>query len=222
VRSVYGVHQHSPLFHRLARHPRLVEPARQLLGGDVYVYQSKLNTKAAFDGDLWPWHQDYVFWLREDSMPGPHVLTVAIFLDEVTEFNGPMLLIPGSHHDGVLPIELREDGGPDADSDERRPWLPNLVARLKYTLDREVFLQLSRRLGMVSPKGSPGAVLFFDCNIAHASPPNLSPFDRTLGFITYNRVDNAPAAAGLHRPDFLVSRDTAAVASVSDGIFRTP
>jgi ectoine hydroxylase len=218
VRSVYGIHEHSPVFGHLARHPRLLERARQLLRGDVYVYQSKLNTKAAFDGDVWPWHQDYVYWQREDSMPAPRALTVAVFLDDVTEFNGPMMVVPGSHRRGVLPF-VTNDGQP-AGYDASAPWLPNVVASLKYTLEKHSFMRLARQQGLVAPKARAGAALFFDCNLAHASAPNLSPFDRTLAFLTYNRVDNAPPAAALHRPAFLVSRDTRATMPVNDQIFE--
>src|ERR1700692_2342422 len=59
VRSIYGVHTRGGLFPSLARHPRLVNAARDLLKEDVYVYQSKVNAKAAFAGDSWEWHQDY-------------------------------------------------------------------------------------------------------------------------------------------------------------------
>ena len=62
--------------------------------------------------------------------------------------------------------------------------------------------------GVVAPKGRAGSVLLFDCNLAHASPPNLSHLGRTIALFTYNRVDNAPPASALHRPEFLVSRDT--------------
>ena len=44
VRSVYGVHQHHPVYRDLARHPRILGLVRQLLHSSVYVYQSKLNT----------------------------------------------------------------------------------------------------------------------------------------------------------------------------------
>ena len=57
------------MFGLLARHPRLVEPLRQLFGEDVYVHQFKLNAKAAFEGDVWQWHQDYGTWARDDGMP---------------------------------------------------------------------------------------------------------------------------------------------------------
>src|SRR3546814_15732801 len=61
-----------------------------------------INGKNAFDGDVWQWHQDYGTWLNDDLMPSPRAMNVAIFLDEVNEYNGPLMFIPGSHRLGVL------------------------------------------------------------------------------------------------------------------------
>ena len=43
----------------LAHHPRLVAPLEQLVRRKLYVHQFKLKAKAAFEGDVWQWHQDY-------------------------------------------------------------------------------------------------------------------------------------------------------------------
>src|SRR4051794_2050262 len=56
VRSIYGSHMTNEIAYRISRHPRIVEPARQILRGDVYIYQFKINAKAAFGGDVWSWH----------------------------------------------------------------------------------------------------------------------------------------------------------------------
>ena len=218
VRSVYGIHQHERPFMDLARHPRLVEIARRLLGGDVYVYQSKLNAKAALGGDLWPWHQDYIFWCNEDAMPAPRALTAAVFLDDVTELNGPIALVPGSHHAGVLPYDTAAGVTPGYDT--APAWIANVVARLKYTIQRQALLGLALTNGVVTPTAKAGSVLIFDCNVAHASAVNLSPHARTLALVTYNRVDNAPAAHLLRRPDFLVSRDARPIVPVADDALR--
>src|SRR5436853_3916482 len=69
VRSVYGSHTTNEILRRLSRHPKIVEPAMQIVDSQVYVYQFKINAKVAFSGDIWEWHQDYVFWLKEDSLP---------------------------------------------------------------------------------------------------------------------------------------------------------
>jgi ectoine hydroxylase len=78
-------------------------PVVQIFGEKVYMHQFKINGKAAFDGDVWQWHQDYGTWKNDDLMPEARAMNVAIFLDEVNEFNGPLMFIPGSHKQGALP-----------------------------------------------------------------------------------------------------------------------
>ncbi len=51
VRTNFAAHLYSYPFAKLARHPRMVEPIRQVFGEDVYMHQFKINGKAAFDGD---------------------------------------------------------------------------------------------------------------------------------------------------------------------------
>src|SRR6266853_4492474 len=88
VRTNFAAHLYSYPFAKLARHPRLVEPVKQVFGEDVYMHQFKINGKMAFDGDVWQWHQDYGTWKNDDLMPEARAMNVAIFLDEVNEFNG--------------------------------------------------------------------------------------------------------------------------------------
>ena len=101
-RTAFAAHTFSEVFGLLARHPRLVEPLRQFFGEDVYVHQFKLNAKAAFEGEVWQWHQDYGTWARDDGMPEARAMNIAVFLDEVMPINGPLMLIPKSHKAGVL------------------------------------------------------------------------------------------------------------------------
>src|SRR5436309_2782809 len=83
VRSVYGLHKSNEVFNRLSRHPKLLIPTIQLLESSVYIYQFKINIKSAFSGDIWDWHQDYIYWLKEDNMVAPRIVNVAIWLDEL-------------------------------------------------------------------------------------------------------------------------------------------
>ncbi|WP_437896084.1 phytanoyl-CoA dioxygenase family protein [Sorangium sp. So ce124] len=217
VRSIYAAHQSNEVFNLLSRHPRLVEPARSILGGDVYVYQFKINLKGAFSGDVWQWHQDYIYWLKEDGMPTARVCTAAVFLDEVNEFNGPMFVIPGSHREGVIDLSPKE---PRKRSPDEPGWMANLVADIKYSVDRETIARLVRQQGLSSLKGPPGTVVFFDGNLVHGSAQNISPLGRTMIFVTYNRVDNVPVPRGEPRPSFLVSRDTLPITTVADDALR--
>ena len=102
VRTAFAAHTYNEAFRRLGSHPRLIEPVMQLLAGPVYMHQYKINGKAAFNGDVWQWHQDYGIWARDDQMPEARAMNIALFLDEVTEFNGPLYLIPRSHKHGVI------------------------------------------------------------------------------------------------------------------------
>ena len=49
VRTAFAAHTYNEAFRRLGAHPRLIEPVQQLLGGDVYIHQYKINGKEAFD-----------------------------------------------------------------------------------------------------------------------------------------------------------------------------
>jgi hypothetical protein len=214
IRSVYGSHAINEIFYRLTRHPRLVIPIIQILKSEIYIYQFKINAKAAFKGDVWEWHQDFIFWHNEDGMPLPRVINVALFLDDVNEFNGPIFLIPGSHKEGkisVIPKDITHNGG------VTKPfWLSNVTANLKYSLDQDTVARFIETYGVVSPKGPAGSVLFFHSNVVHASPNNISPFDRSIILITYNSLENIPVSTKPPRPDFLVSRDYSSVVPLTD------
>lgn len=213
VRSVYGSHRTSEVFGRLVRDPRILEPARRILEDEVYVHQFKINAKQAFGGEVWEWHQDYIFWQREDGMPTPRVINVSVFLDEVNEFNGPLIFIPGSHRAGVIDPHTRR--GEDADAPS---WAADVAADLSYTLTPERIAEMVRERGMVAPKGGPGSVLLFDANVAHGSAPNMSPFDRGIALVTYNSVRNAPLPRESPRPEFLCSRDFTPVEPLEEAL----
>ena len=78
-RTAFAAHTFNETFRLLTSHPRLVKPLLQLFGKDVYVHQFKLNAKAAFEGDVWQWDQDYGTWAREDGMPEPRAMNIAVY-----------------------------------------------------------------------------------------------------------------------------------------------
>src|SRR4051812_30260768 len=43
VRTNFAAHMYNRPFANLARHPRMVEPIRQLFGEEVYMHQFKIN-----------------------------------------------------------------------------------------------------------------------------------------------------------------------------------
>lgn len=211
IRSVYGPHHDNPVVAEAVRDPRLAGAARRLLDDVVYVHQSKLNVKAAFSGDRWDWHQDFINWLRLDGIRRPDLVNVAVFLDDVTEFNGPLLLCPRSHADGLMPG--RDRTGMPSGYEDAPSWVSTLTSDEQYQLDPDAIRTMVEGNGLVSAKGPAGSLLFFHSNILHSSLPNISPTDRKVLILVFNGMQNAPTEVPSPRPGFLAERPPVAVDS---------
>ncbi len=193
VRTNFAAHLVSEPFARLARHPRMVKPVEQLFGEKLYMHQFKVNGKMAFEGDVWQWHQDYGTWKNDDLMPEPRAMNVAIFLDDVDQFNGPLMFIPGSHRLGVV----------DAQHDLTTTSYP------LWTVDHALIRQLveragGRRGGIVSPQGPAGSMLLFHGCLLHASTSNLSPWNRVSVYLSLCAVSNH--VRRFKRPEYIAHR----------------
>jgi ectoine hydroxylase len=198
ARTAFAAHTYNEGFRRLGAHPRLIEPVMQLVGGPVYIHQFKVNAKAAFDGEVWQWHQDYGTWKRDDGMPEPRAMNIAVFLDEVTAANGPLLFIPGSHRHGVL------EAGHDLETTSYPLW----------TLDRETVTRLASEGGCVAPTGPAGSLLVFSSLLVHASPPNISPFGRIIVYLSLCHVDNH--IRRFKRAEWIAHRDFTPIEPLAD------
>jgi ectoine hydroxylase len=196
VRAVHGCHATSALCARLVRHPRLLEPARQILGTEVYTHQFKINLKAAFGGDVWRWHQDFIFWNKQDGVTEPRLVNAAVYCDEVNEFNGPLYLLVGSHKRGMLDVVPgAEDAG----------WAASFAADLKYTVPQSVITEMVRDGGIVAPKGPAGSMILFHSCLVHASTSNLSPWNRVSVYLSLCAVGNH--IRRFRRPEYIAHRD---------------
>ena len=198
VRTNFAAHLYSAPFARLARHPRMIEPVVQLFDEPVYMHQFKINGKAAFDGDVWQWHQDFGTWKNDDKMPTERAMNVAIFLDEVNEFNGPLMFIPGSHKLGVI------DAAHDVTTTSYPLW----------TIDHDTITKLVARGGIVAPKGARGSMILFHSCLVHASTSNLSPWNRVSVYLSLCAVSNH--IRRFKRPDYIAHRDFAAIECLPD------
>jgi ectoine hydroxylase len=166
----------------------------------VYIHQLKVNLKQPFSGELWPWHQDFIYWRNEDKVPTNNIVSVMIFLDEIVEFNGPMYFIPGSHHAGCIDLQKKE-GSPDG-------WEGDVSSSLTYQVGEQQITSLVEQGGLFSAKGNKGSAIWFDGNLVHASPPNISPLQRRIAILTYNALSNAPQDSKIsRRPEFLNGLD---------------
>jgi ectoine hydroxylase len=197
-RTAFAAHTYNDAFALLGRHPRLIEPLEQLFGEPVYMHQFKINAKAPFDGELWQWHQDYGTWARDDGMPEARAMNIAVFLDEVMAVNGPLMFIPKSHQRGTLAA------GHDTATTSYPLW----------TLDNPTVTRLVEDGGIVAPTGKPGTVLMFHGNLAHASPPNMTPYPRKIVYLTLCAVSNH--ITRFTRPEWIAHRDFAPIVPCGD------
>ncbi len=187
-RTAFAAHTYNEAYGLLVRHPRLIHPAEEALGEAVYLHQLKVNAKAAFHGDVWQWHQDFGTWSREDGMPEPRAVNIAVFIDNVMAINGPLMLVPRSHRKGML------DAGHDLTTTSYPLW----------TLDEPTVWRLVNEGGMVAATGKPGAMLMFHGNLVHGSAGNISPFARKIVLLSLNAVSNAIRAPT--RPEWIAHR----------------
>ncbi|GAB3255233.1 2OG-Fe(II) oxygenase family protein [Arthrobacter pigmenti] len=200
VRSVFEVHNVSEVFKKIANDPRVVNRAKQLLGSDVYIHQSRVNFKPGFEGKDFMWHSDFETWHAEDGMPGPRAVSISISLTDNYSFNGPLMIMPGTHKEYV---------SCDAATPEDN-YKKSLVMQGAGTPDKGTLTRFADEYGIDVLEGPAGGAIMFDSNCMHASNGNVTPFSRSNIFIVYNSVENTtqePYAASKPRPEFAGSTD---------------
>lgn len=199
IRSVFSMHELSPAFDRLTRDNLLLGIVRQLLGDDVYIHQSRINSKAGFCGNGFEWHSDFETWHSEDGMPEMRAISASIMLTDNNPFNGPLMLIPGSQNCFI----------PCAGSTPERNWEQSLKRQTVGLPSRESVASLANKNGIEAPTGPAGSLLLFECNTLHASNRNMSPWPRANLFFVYNALGNRlvqPFGRTTPRPERLAAR----------------
>lgn len=97
VRNLWRMERHDPFFDRLARAPEVLELVRSLVHGEPLLMAVETFHKPARIGSGVPPHQDNAYFCQAP----PDVLTIWIALGAVTEANGPVFYLMGSHRGGT-------------------------------------------------------------------------------------------------------------------------
>lgn len=155
------VHLSDPL-RRLSEDRRLVEPFRDIVGGEVTLFTEKINYKRARMGGDYILHQDWPYW--EPMNPqAKRVATVMILLDDATVDNGCLEVVPGSHLEPDPPRWSIAGAGRDKEID---------IDRFDMT-----------RLRPVEAPG--GTLIMFGASLIHRSAPNRTDHDRRVLLFSY-------------------------------------
>lgn len=199
IRSIFGIHHSNEVLSRLCRDRRIVNIARQLLGSDVYFHHSRINYKPGIRGREFYWHSDFETWHAEDGMPRMRAVSCTISLTPNYEFNGPLMVIPGSHKYFVNCL-----GDTPADH-----YKSSLQHQFIGVPEPETLTRLVEEGGLETLTGPVGSVIFFECNVMHGSNSNITPYPRSNVFMVFNSVENTlvePFAAPQRRPEWIANR----------------
>ena len=145
---------------------RMTDCVADLIGPNVKFHHSKINSKLPGGATAVKWHQDFPFTPHSND----DVITALLMVDEVTDENGPLEVVAGSHkgaihglwHDGVFTGAVADEVAEDSQS-----------RAVKCT-------------------GPAGAVCLMHTRLLHGSAPNLSKMPRTLLICVYSAEDAIP------------------------------
>ncbi|HLS48825.1 MAG TPA: ectoine hydroxylase [Actinomycetaceae bacterium] len=200
VRSIFEVQKLSELIDSISRDPRLLDRARQLLGSEVYLHQTRINYMPGFKGTGFYWHSDFETWHAEDGMPLPRAVSCSIALTANYPFNGGLMVMPGSHKTYVPSVGETPDNNHASSLKKQTVGVPT----------EEDITSLAGQYGIDQFTGPAGSALWFDANIMHGSGNNITPFPRSNLFLVFNSVENTlqePFAAREPRPTHIANRE---------------
>lgn len=131
--------------------PGILDMAAQLIGTDIALWNMSLFGKPANDGKATPWHQDGEYWPIRPLA----TCSVWVAVDESSEENGCLEVIPGSHRDRAL---SQHQHNPSDD-----------LTLHEELLDTEFDVKDSKKILLER-----GQISFHDVFLMHGSQPNRS------------------------------------------------
>ncbi len=199
LRRLKDPYKHHPIYHQTLHHPKILDAVSKLIGYGLRCNGNKLNLKYAEFGSPVEWHQDWAFYPHTND----DLLAVGVCIDAMTEENGALLVIPGSHRGPVLDHHSKSRGifvGAVTDED--------------FTAEGAVPILLEA-----------GGISIHHVRILHGSAPNLSPQPRRLLLYQYCAIDAWPLMGFKSWDDFnatIVRGEPSPVARVTDVPVRMP
>jgi phytanoyl-CoA hydroxylase len=158
VRRIKQPHKLDPVFRALLQEPAMLGALHDLLGDALRLHNTKLNLKAAKVGSPVEWHQDWAFYPHTND----DILAIGVMLDDTTEENGAMMMIPGSHK------------GPTYDHHDQEGYFCGAIDVEAAKLDLSAAKLCTGKVGSVS---------FHHVRTIHGSAQNHS--DRARGLLLY-------------------------------------
>ncbi|QXW24834.1 phytanoyl-CoA dioxygenase family protein [Acinetobacter johnsonii] len=167
LRRVSSPTEISEAYFKTAMQSKMAEMAGQLIGGSgTRFHHSKVNAKLPHTATTVKWHQDFPFTPHTND----DMITSLLMVGEVTQDNGPLQVIPGSHK-GEL-YNHWQDG--------------RFTGKVEDSVEAQ---ECQKYLSCIGPAGS---VCFMHTRLLHASGANNTELPRYL-FITVYAAEDAVA-----------------------------
>ncbi len=140
-----------------------VDMVADLIGPDLKFHHAKLNQKQPGSETRVDWHQDFSYTPHSND----HVITALLMLDDMTEQNGCLMGVPGSHREG-----------------QRSLWQGEVFTG---KVDQDTAQMAVKRARPVT--GHAGSVCLMHTKLLHGSEPNPSEEARGLYICVYSAAD---------------------------------
>ncbi|MCK6471446.1 MAG: phytanoyl-CoA dioxygenase family protein [Planctomycetes bacterium] len=157
----------SPGLNAVLRRADVLDIVEDLIGPRIALFHSKLLMKAARDGSVTPWHQDFAYWNREGNRPVQ--LNMMLAIDPATRANGCIQFVPGTHKGGLAKHEHEKGVSFGV-------YLPG------YFQPRE---------GALAVEMEAGDAVFFGSLVIHGSDGNRSDRDRRANTFAFTTTGDA-------------------------------
>jgi ectoine hydroxylase-related dioxygenase (phytanoyl-CoA dioxygenase family) len=168
LRRVNNPSDISDAYFDVMRNATTVDMVADLVGPDIKLHHCKINLKLPGSDTIVAYHQDFLFTPHTND----DVITALLMLDDVTEENGCLRVVPGSHKGPLYSLFDGEQFTGAVSAKEE--------ARL---LEQSVPIT-----------GKAGSVCLMHTRLAHGSAPNGSNRSRGLYICVYSAADAFPIA----------------------------
>lgn len=160
VRNLWRLEQHNEFFREFGERADIRALIAPLVHGEPVLMAVETFNKPARVGSGVPYHQDNAYFCQTP----PDMLTLWIAIDAVTEANGPVFFVKGSHREGMQPTRPSGVRGNSIGMAEPSP-VPLA----------EQFCALL----------SPGDATIHQCETIHHSAPNTTEHSRLALLLVY-------------------------------------
>lgn len=155
-------------YYQVMHDSRMTDCVAELIGPDLKYHHSKINSKLPGAATAVKWHQDFPFTPHSND----DLITALLMVDEVSEENGPLQVVPGSHRGEIH--DLWHDGV--------------FTGAVDDAVSRDCIANA------VTCTGQAGSACLMHTRLLHGSSPNLSTQARTLFITVYSAEDAVPCS----------------------------